>query len=163
MPKTFNCKNCGERTKDQVHFENKGPHVGVYCDTCGKWLAWISQKGLDELMREESDGAILEKALIDRVTSREVTPVQPTMNVSGRMLKLEVMKMLTSVAEECMLDIEQFRVSVDNGVVVASVYFYSNGVLKGVRQRVFVYDLINEGNQVLTVPLIEQLKNWDCL
>lgn len=36
----------------------KGPHIGVYCKQCGKWLKWISINDVDECVKPELDEMI---------------------------------------------------------------------------------------------------------
>ncbi len=31
----------------------KGPHIGVYCKQCGKWLKWITINEVDECVKPE--------------------------------------------------------------------------------------------------------------
>lgn len=33
------CKYCGGTT----HEEERKPHIGLFCDVCGKWQKWIPQ------------------------------------------------------------------------------------------------------------------------
>lgn len=34
------CKYCG----GTLHEEKKGPHIGLYCDECGRWNTWVKQQ-----------------------------------------------------------------------------------------------------------------------
>ena len=33
------CKYCG----GLLHEERRGPHIGLYCDDCGRWNTWVKQ------------------------------------------------------------------------------------------------------------------------
>lgn len=36
----------------------KGPHIGVYCKQCGKWLKWIAIKEVDECVNPTLDAEL---------------------------------------------------------------------------------------------------------
>lgn len=35
------CPECGSTEFDQ---KPKGPHMGLYCHKCGRWITWVPQK-----------------------------------------------------------------------------------------------------------------------
>lgn len=41
MKNVDNCRYCGNTTNFVL--KQNGPHVGLYCGVCGKWLKWIKQ------------------------------------------------------------------------------------------------------------------------
>ena len=38
------CKHC---LSTETILKEKGPHLGAYCATCGKWLKWLSKAEKD--------------------------------------------------------------------------------------------------------------------
>ena len=34
------CKYCGS---PKMFTKKNGPHIGLYCQTCGKWAKWVHQ------------------------------------------------------------------------------------------------------------------------
>lgn len=63
----FQCK-CG---CTDMRFENKGPHIGVYCEDCDKWVKWINQKTLEAHMTQEEEepiSTVPEVLFLDRET-----------------------------------------------------------------------------------------------
>lgn len=46
----------------------KGPHIGVYCKQCGKWLKWIAIDDIDKCIKPELD------VEFDSTTAQSDTP-----------------------------------------------------------------------------------------
>lgn len=40
------CKYCGN--DNEFKLIPRGPHMGIYCAKCGKWLKWVKQKEVDK-------------------------------------------------------------------------------------------------------------------
>lgn len=40
------CKYCGN--DNEFKLIPRGPHMGIYCAKCGKWLKWVKQKEFDK-------------------------------------------------------------------------------------------------------------------
>ena len=40
------CKYCGNDNKFKLI--PRGPHMGIYCAKCSKWLKWVKQKEVDK-------------------------------------------------------------------------------------------------------------------
>lgn len=40
------CKYCGNDNEFKLIL--CGPHMGIYCAKCGKWLKWVKQKEVDK-------------------------------------------------------------------------------------------------------------------
>lgn len=36
----MSCNKCGSKFD---HAEQRGPHIGLYCDECGSWIRWLSK------------------------------------------------------------------------------------------------------------------------
>lgn len=45
----FLCRKCNGRG---FYLQEKGPNVGIYCDSCGSWNKWVGKKELPMLRRQ---------------------------------------------------------------------------------------------------------------
>ena len=55
MSSVYTCKHCGS---EYIHFEVQGVHKGVFCSSCGKWIAWASNKALkSKELKEQIDAS----------------------------------------------------------------------------------------------------------
>lgn len=70
----FCCKNCGPNIT--VVFKNVGPHRGAYCNNCGKWIKWVSQKDFRDKIEKNrvsnmtsvnSDNTNIDNTMLDAV------------------------------------------------------------------------------------------------
>lgn len=60
---TWICKNCGGKS---FYTKAKGPHMGVYCSNCNKWLKWI--KG--------GSGLKIEQTVFDELSTLDLSPAK---------------------------------------------------------------------------------------
>ena len=45
----FLCRKCNGRG---FYLQEKGPNVGIYCDSCGSWAKWVGKKELPMMRRQ---------------------------------------------------------------------------------------------------------------
>lgn len=46
------CKHCGSSI---IERKSKGPHVGIYCKSCGRWLTWLKKGPIPSTIRAQLD------------------------------------------------------------------------------------------------------------
>lgn len=44
------CKYCGSSL---IELKSKGPHTGIYCACCGKWIKWLGKGGLTGAIKQQ--------------------------------------------------------------------------------------------------------------
>lgn len=49
---------CKEHPDAGTIIKLKGPHIGVYCKQCGRWLRWITIDDVDKCVKPELDESI---------------------------------------------------------------------------------------------------------
>lgn len=37
----YKCKHCGN--DENFVIKQKGPHTGLYCEDCGRWICWLKE------------------------------------------------------------------------------------------------------------------------
>ena len=79
------CKECG-RKNGEYYIQAKGPHYGIYCDNCGKWIKWIKQYEIDAIMSKKNINKIFDsfghKTTIAKEFNRsEIKPLNEYINV----------------------------------------------------------------------------------
>lgn len=62
MSTEFKCKHC---ESSDLFMRKNGPHVGLYCNECKKWIRWMKKKDIESFMN--STGQVYTHAPIENV------------------------------------------------------------------------------------------------
>lgn len=68
------CKYCGN--DNEFKLIPCGPHIGIYCAKCGKWLKWVKQKEVDknhQITMEEYMASLDNKNNNSELSDEEIT------------------------------------------------------------------------------------------
>ena len=77
MSDTNKCRKCGKTTFIE---KEKGPHIGLYCESCGAWLKWKHQKdwvSVKETVKEyqisEGEEVLIKKKVAHKIIPPDIT------------------------------------------------------------------------------------------
>lgn len=44
----FKCKHCKKSSIYRTYIQQSGPHIGLYCKECNRWIAWLNKDYIEE-------------------------------------------------------------------------------------------------------------------